>query len=601
MVTIITINADKLQGNGYLLTYLSELKECSERLIICVSKNAGPDLLSELRSFSDEIYEYDTYIDVCRWSDVLLNRIDRDYLKTRDVLLTNDSVIGPFTKLSDILDEMGKKDVDFWGITAHGAMSLRDYNVKEDYCERFIQTYFLVLRSRLLNDDDFYLFLEKQKSIKSFEQAALSFEFSFTSLFESKGYKWSVYVDTKDLESDNPDYFLSFILFNLYELVKTRNLPFIPKVVFDIDNNMMQTFSYGGDLGDTLKYIKESGIYDTDLIYDHILNNMNLYDMITRLNINYVLPDGRASDTQDIRQKTAVFAYVYYEDLFDYCLTKLSQLPEGIDVFIATDTEEKKRIIEETVSKNGGDHRYKVLLHNIKGRDISALLITFRPYITDYEVIGFLHDKKSMQLAYPTIGAAFNNSLWENMLFNTEYADNILSLFKDDKRLGMLVPPMITYGTYFHTSIDLWTVNYENTKKVADMLGVDIITDPEKNPVALGSVFWCRRAALKKIFEHDFSIDDFPDEPLGPDGTFNHALERVFPYVAQAEGYYTGVIMNNEFAALRCNNNSNALNGILRELKKYPFANLTTLNDTVMSLKKNAPRKKRRSLIGRKR
>ena len=596
MIGIISINALKLKGNKYILRYLSEIKACCNRVIICVSDMIEDELRSEISAFSTEIYEYKTYVDICRWSDVLLNKLSDIDHSSDDVLLTNDSVLGPFRDLSQIVGEMQSRELDFWGMTAHGRMSLKDLPTTKEYCERFIQTYFLVLSKKILKDERFFAFMEKQKNFKDYYEAALSFEFTFTSLFEDMGYKWDVYVDTKDLESDDPDYYLSFILFNLNELVKTRGLPFIPKVVFDIDNIMMQTFSYGGDLGDTIRYIKDTDAYDVDLIYDHVINNMNLYDMITRLNMNYVLPAGcegksRHSSLTDI--KTAVFAYVYYEDLFEYCLEKLSHLPVGTDIFVATDTAEKKKILEKMLENRRQISRCRVLLHGGKGRDISSLLITFKPFLMDYEIIGYLHDKKSSQLAYPTIGAAFNNSLWENMVYNREFVSEVIDLFDKNPRLGMLVPPMIMYGTYFNTSVDLWTINYDNTKELAEKIGIDMISDPDKNPVALGSVFWCRTASLKKLFEHGFDFSDFPDEPMAPDGTFSHAVERIFPYVAQDAGFYTGIIMNPESAAIRCNNNNVSLNSILRELKKYPFVNLVTLNDAVMSLKQNAPRKKK--------
>ena len=61
-------------------------------------------------------------------------------------------------------------------------------------------------------------------------------------------------------------------------------------------------------------------------------------------------------------------------------------------------------------------------------------------------------------------------------------------------------------------------------------------------------MFWCRTAALTKITNKNWQIEDFPEEPMPKDGTISHALERIFPFAAQTLGFYSGWIMNEEFA-----------------------------------------------------
>ena len=46
-----------------------------------------------------------------------------EFLKNKNVenlLLVNDSIIGPFIDIKKILDRMKSKKVDFWGITSAG-------------------------------------------------------------------------------------------------------------------------------------------------------------------------------------------------------------------------------------------------------------------------------------------------------------------------------------------------------------------------------------------------------------------------------------------------------------------------------------------------
>lgn len=50
-------------------------------------------------------------------------------------------------------------------------------------------------------------------------------------------------------------------------------------------------------------------------------------------------------------------------------------------------------------------------------------------------------------------------------------------------------------------------------------------------------MFWYRPAALQPLFNLKLSAVDIPTEPIPPDGTILHAIERIMVYVAWNEGY----------------------------------------------------------------
>ena len=43
-----------------------------------------------------------------------------------------------------------------------------------------------------------------------------------------------------------------------------------------------------------------------------------------------------------------------------------------------------------------------------------------------------------------------------------------------------------------------------------------------------GSMLWANVEALREMFELNLKYEDFPEEPLGTDGSIAHALERLF-------------------------------------------------------------------------
>ena len=65
----------------------------------------------------------------------------------------------------------------------------------------------------------------------------------------------------------------------------------------------------------------------------------------------------------------------------------------------------------------------------------------------------------------------------------------------------------------------------------------------DDDPVApCGGMFWCRTAALRKVFLRKWSYDELPPDTLSPDGTVLDALEKILPFAAQASGYYSAWI-----------------------------------------------------------
>ena len=88
-----------------------------------------------------------------------------------------------------------------------------------------------------------------------------------------------------------------------------------------------------------------------------------------------------------------------------------------------------------------------------------------------------------------------------------------------------------------------WTFDFENTKKLAEQLKLNTIISIDKPPISIGTVFWCRTEALGKLMTYQWKYEDFPEEPLQKDGTINHAIERILPYVAQDAGYETGIVL----------------------------------------------------------
>ena len=81
-----------------------------------------------------------------------------------------------------------------------------------------------------------------------------------------------------------------------------------------------------------------------------------------------------------------------------------------------------------------------------------------------------------------------------------------------------------------------WGPNFDNTKALMKSWALTALFPAKNAHCPFGSVFWFRVKALAPLFDHGWKHEDFPPEPLPQDGTISHAIERIYPFVAQGQG-----------------------------------------------------------------
>ena len=57
-------------------------------------------------------------------------------------------------------------------------------------------------------------------------------------------------------------------------------------------------------------------------------------------------------------------------------------------------------------------------------------------------------------------------------------------------------------------------------------------------------------------------------EPLPQDGTISHAIERIYPFVAQSAGYYPAVVMSKSYAVTHNDTMQAYAGGVIRPLAR---------------------------------
>jgi lipopolysaccharide biosynthesis protein len=553
--------------DDYVICMLEEMKRyCSQVLVVCngiltsegrkkLEAETSLILVRENKGF--DVWAYKEAMEYFGW----------DHLQELDeLILMNSTIIGPIYPFDSMFNEMDSRDVDFWGITVHSKLGFDPFGkITYGYLPTHIQSHFIAVRSHMLKSIEFKQYWDKRPLISTYEDAICSHEAIFTRQFEEKGFNWQVYVDTSDLEK----YTANPIMFVPLELVKNRRCPIIKRRNFFQDLHNFLSMSVGNASLDLYDYVKDHTSYDVNMIWDNILRTQNMADIKNCLQLNYIVPSwGLKNSTRPAApRKVAMVMHLYFMDLVGYCFNYASSMPGDCDVYITTDTAEKKEELLKTFKKLNCN-KLQVLVIENRGRDVSALLVGCCEFILGYDVVCFVHDKKAGQLDWDIKGDSFSYQCFENLLKNSTFVENVIGLFDENPRLGMLVPPPPGFADYYFTFGNSWGQNYPVTHALIDKLGIKVPISPDKEPIApLGTMFWFRPAALKQLFERGWKYSDFPKEPNPQDGTLLHAIERSYPFVAQQAGYYSAWVLADTFARLHIND----MNFMLGEINKTAF------------------------------
>ena len=311
----------------------------------------------------------------------------------------------------------------------------------------------------------------------------------------------------------------------------------------------------------------------------------NVHDIKKKKNLNIILPlNLNYSITASISQRILIVVHLHYASTVNYYLKYMESIPDYIDIIITSSEKEVNKILlQSDISKR---INCKIFEKENRGRDISALLVASRKEILKYDYVCFLHDKKAKNTSSINDTSEWIKCLCENTIGSTNYIENVLMTFYENSNLGLLVPPppICEYDTTIY--LNSWTVNYPLTAELAQKMNLHCDLNINKPPLTLGTVFWAKVSALKKLFEIEWTYEDFDDEPLAGDGTISHAIERVLAYVAQDAGYDTGWVMTDRYAGERIEYSHLALASVFSSYGLYEISELKSYENRMNDLLK---------------
>ena len=103
-----------------------------------------------------------------------------------EVIVCNDSFVGPLRPYAEILQEMSRRDCDFWGVT------------RSDRIKRHVQSFFVVFRPQVTRSDAFRTFWAEMSPLATRTQVIRRYEVGLSVKLRKSGFRASRYfVETR--------------------------------------------------------------------------------------------------------------------------------------------------------------------------------------------------------------------------------------------------------------------------------------------------------------------------------------------------------------------------------------------------------------------
>lgn len=236
------------------------------------------------------------------------------YNNTSELIMLNDSVVGPVSDLSVLFDNMSKQKYDFWGLI-NTRIKILALNKDQEH----IQSWFFAFKKKVFTSDIFVNFFKSVTKKQDFWDVVNSYEIPMTKMLCDHGFKFKTLVDWQDEVFENlykttGNYNQTFLPLTL---LKNYNCLFIKKKLLDINTENSKLLME--PIQEALNYINRE--------------NSELYSIIKK---EYAIDDISALP---IFEKLKHFDVVSF-DVFDTLLIRPFVFP--VDLFDFIEQTEKK-------------------------------------------------------------------------------------------------------------------------------------------------------------------------------------------------------------------------------------------------------------------
>ena len=245
----------------YKLRFLQALAPLVDDVIVVVNGQLHDDDINTLETYGRVLTRDNKGYDTAAFREGIF-AFGKDKLKDYDqLLLVNDTNIGPMRDLSQVFQEMADKQLDFWGISFGEEQEDVTKENPYGYIPKHLQSYFLVIEKLMLNDDDFYEYWTHLTDTDSRDKAIGRHETRFTKHFADLGYRFDAVVQ---------EYEDSAMYIHPLKMLKAGS-PLVKYTAlknYDEDQFLWQGLDRDSEVPDLLDFVAEKTDYPVSILED---------------------------------------------------------------------------------------------------------------------------------------------------------------------------------------------------------------------------------------------------------------------------------------------------------------------------------------------
>ena len=245
----------------YKLRFLQALAPLVDDVIVVVNGQLHDDDINTLEAYGKVLTRDNKGYDTAAFREGIF-AFGKDKLKDYDqLLLVNDTNIGPMRDLSQVFQEMADQQLDFWGISFGEEQEDVTKENPYGYIPKHLQSYFLVIEKLMLNDDDFYEYWTHLTDTDSRDKAIGRHETRFTKHFADLGYRYDAVVQ---------EYEDSAMYIHPLKMLKAGS-PLVKYTAlknYDEDQFLWQGLDRDSEVPELLEFVAEETDYPVSILED---------------------------------------------------------------------------------------------------------------------------------------------------------------------------------------------------------------------------------------------------------------------------------------------------------------------------------------------
>jgi len=513
---------------------LRSLRAIAETIVLVHPGPLSPEHRSLVKGLVDDVLETESDEFSSASYAPAVERVRLRRAQVAEIVLTGDSWFGPVTDIAPLFERMAVTGADVWDVLPPAPP--RESFPEEGFPGAADRPWFFTVVERAFFESSAWHRWWVQ------EQHASERERTLPAYVAGAGLRHERAFETERFHAHDPGLFAPEDLLDL-------GVPFVDRAVFTSYPPFLDRFAIiGSEIADMMA---ERG-YPVGVLRSSLASCLPPKALNTNLGLLSVLSDHAVDADSGASLRIAVAVHVSDLEEVDEVLRRLQFLPPGASVFVTT-TEgvtaaRLERLLEAWATTNAHTYELRVTPQS-PGRDMADFFVGCRDILQsdEYDLVVKLHMRRA---PWKTMNRLryFRRYQFDNLLSSPGYVRNLLALFEEEDKLGIVFPPMIHIG--YATMGRGWAMLQPHAKRLTKRLGIRVPLDVISPLAPYGGMWIGRPAAFRAMMARRWTFADYDWRFQRRFGHLAHLQERLVSAAAGQAGYYCRTVLNHTHAEI---------------------------------------------------